>query len=51
MLALGLYMLEDLESRLDKLEDKLRFYASQIVTEEKPEEREEVIPFGVNKGY
>ncbi|KAK3097473.1 hypothetical protein FSP39_009958 [Pinctada imbricata] len=48
---LGLYMLEDLETRLDKLEDKLRFYASQIITEEKPEEREEVIPFGVNKAF
>ncbi|XP_062596033.1 protein FAM227B-like [Saccostrea cucullata] len=48
---LGLHMLEDLEGRLDKLEDKLRFYADQVVTEEKKLQREEDIPYGVSRAF
>ncbi|XP_056022430.1 protein FAM227B-like isoform X3 [Ostrea edulis] len=48
---LGLHMLEDLENRLDKLEDKLRFYADQVVTEEKKLQREEDIPYGVSRAF
>lgn len=48
--ALGLHMLEDLENRLDQLEDKLRFYADQVVTEEKKLQKEEDIPYGVSRG-
>lgn len=43
-------MLEDLENRLDQLEDKLRFYADQVVTEEKKLQKEEDIPYGVSRG-
>lgn len=43
-------MLEDLENRLDQLEDKLRFYADQVVTQEKKLQKEEDIPYGVSRG-
>lgn len=43
-------MLEELENRLDKLEDKLRFYADQVVTEEKKLQKEEDVPYGVSRG-
>lgn len=48
---LGLHMLEDLENRLDQLEDKLRFYADQVVTEEKKLQKEEDIPYGVSRAF
>ncbi|XP_078316262.1 protein FAM227B-like isoform X2 [Crassostrea virginica] len=48
---LGLHMLEELENRLDNLEDKLRFYADQVVTEEKKLQKEEDVPYGVSRAF
>lgn len=44
--AIGLHMMEDLETDLEELEEKLKFYADQILSEEDEEPQKlERLPF------